>query len=476
MSAVTDRSSSARHPDPDAPAGSPAEAPHTLRQPAPRTLSLFDQLGLWGNLGVSLLGPVGAIYLLQPGAGAPLSLLAAFTALVLGTLLGSLLIGLAAVPGAQTGAPSMVLLRGLLGARLSYLPTLLNVAQLIGWTVFEIVVITSAAQQLLPWHGARWPYVLLAGLGTVAMALRPLGAVRVLRRYALGAVVLATVYLFAQLLRNPLPSTTKGSWGGFWLACDVAIAVAVSWVPLASDYSRHSRSVRAAFLGGFAGYAVTQIAYYALGLIALSTVVRASADASVLQHDMFAAFVAVPVGWLAFGVIILRELDQSFADTYSTVVSIQNLRPGLDRRILAVAVGGLATVAALTLDINAYYNFLALLGSVFVPMFAVFVVDYFLLRRHRRWDLAENAPARWAMLAPWLLGFATYQYINPGYLGWWVRWWNAVRGAVGWQPTSWLSASIAAFTVAAVATVAIAPLDRRLARAREPVGTGASGR
>jgi nucleobase:cation symporter-1, NCS1 family len=458
MPAVTDRPFTG---PPDAQhAASVAEAPHTLLQPAPRALSLLDQLGLWGNLGVSLLGPVGAIYLLQPAGVAPLSLVAAFSALVVGTVLGSLLIGLAAIPGAQTGAPSMVLLRGLLGARLSYLPTLLNVLQLIGWTVFEIVVITSAAQQLLPWHGARWPYVLIAGLGTTAMALRPLGAVRVLRRYALGAVLLATVYLFGQLLRHPLPSATKGSWAGFWLACDVAVAVAVSWVPLASDYSRHSRTVRGAFLGGFAGYAITQIAYYALGLIALSTVVRASADAGVLQHDMFAAFVAVPVGWLAFGVLILRELDQSFADTYSTVVSIQNLRPSLDRRGLAVALGGLATALALTLNIGAYYNFLVLLGSVFVPMFAVFAVDYFLLRGERPWDLSESAPPRWAMLVPWLLGFATYQLINPGYIGWWVRWWDEVRDTVGWQPAHWLSASGASFGVAALATVALAPLQR----------------
>ena len=73
------------------------------------------------------------------------------------------MVAAAAVPGAQTGAPSMVLLRGLFGRRLSYLPTLVNVVQLIGWSVFEIVVIAAAAEQLLPWHGAplaltsSWP-------------------------------------------------------------------------------------------------------------------------------------------------------------------------------------------------------------------------------------------------------------------------------------------------------------------------------
>ena len=40
-----------------------------LLEPAPRSLRLIDQLGLWGNLGVSLLGFTGAIFVLVPLAG-----------------------------------------------------------------------------------------------------------------------------------------------------------------------------------------------------------------------------------------------------------------------------------------------------------------------------------------------------------------------------------------------------------------------
>src|SRR3954462_12760509 len=101
---------------------------------------------------------------------------------------------------------------------------------------------------------------------------------------------------------------------------------------------------------------------------------------------MFGAFIAVPVGWLAFGVLVARELDQSFADSYSTVVAVQNVLPRFDRRILAVLVGALATGLALAADINRYPNFLALLGSVFVPLTAVLLVHYFLGRR-RHWDV-----------------------------------------------------------------------------------------
>jgi nucleobase:cation symporter-1, NCS1 family len=437
------------------------EVPLTLDEPAPKVLGWLDQIGLWGNLGVTLLAPVGAAYVLLAGTGGGrLSFVAAGIAVVVGTVFGALMVAAAAVPGAQTGAPSMVLMRGLFGRELSYLPTAINVLQLLGWTVFEIVVIASAAQQLLPWHAHRWPYVLTAGLLTAVMTIRPLGAVRVLRRYALGAVVVTTIYLFIQLLREPVPSLTHGSWSGFGAAADVTIAVAVSWAPLASDYTRHARSSRSAFGGVLIGYTVTQVAGYLLGLVALATVVQAS-DSN-LQHDMFGAFIAVPVGWLAFGVLVLRELDESFADGYSAVVSLQNVWPRVDRRLFTVAVCGLATIGALALNINDYVNFLTLLASVLVPLVAVFLVDYFGSRGRRTWDVSVAAPSRPLMLAPWVLGFVVYQLINPGYVGWWARAWTHVGSWLHLTVAAWMSASLLSFAVAALAT-----LPSVIARRRE---------
>jgi nucleobase:cation symporter-1, NCS1 family len=451
----------------DSPVGTTArgEVPLTLSEPAPKVLGWLDQIGLWGNLGVTILAPVGAVSVLYPISGLRLSFLAAGAAVVVGTIFGALLIAAAAVPGAQTGAPSMVLMRGLFGRRLSYLPTAINVLQLLGWTVFEIVVIASAAQQLFPWHAHRWPYVVIAGVVTAAMTIRPLGVVRVLRRYALGAVVLTTTYLFIQLLRHPLPSLTHGSWSGFWAGADVAIAVAVSWAPLASDYTRHARSPRSAFGGAMVGYTITQVAGYALGLVALATVVRAG-DVN-LQRDMFGAFIAVPVGWLAFGVLVLRELDESFADGYSAVVSLQNVWPRVDRRLFTIAVCGLATVGALALNINNYVNFLLLLASVLLPLTAVFLVDYYGTRRLRAWDVSAVAPARPIMVAPWLLGFAVYQLIDPSAGGWWASWWTHVDGWLHFTVATWMSASLLSFAIAALATVPLVVARRRQATTQE---------
>ncbi|MFN2561489.1 MAG: cytosine permease [Jatrophihabitans sp.] len=434
-----------------------AEAPLTLDQPAPRALRLIDQLGMWGNLGVSLLGFTGAIYVLYPLGTTALSLAAAFTALVLGTLLGSAAISVAGAIGTETGAPSMVLLRGLFGARVSWLPTVLNVVQLLGWTSFELVTISTALHQISD-GVPRWVYVLAGGVVTTGLALYPLSWIRLLRRYVTVAVVIALGYLAVQLLRNPLPSWGHGSWSGFWIAVDTVIGVGVSWVPVAADYTRHSKSVRDTVAGTFVGYSVTQIACYAIGLITLVTVAKGDAN------QIFGSFMAIPVGTLAFAVLAIREVDQSFVDTYSTAVSVQNLRPRWDRRVLATVIGVLATVFALVLNVNDYANFLLLIGSVFVPLLGVLAVDYYVVSR-REWDLSETSPARSTMLAPWLLGFIAYQLINAGYVGWWSRGWTRIDSWLHFTPTTWMSASLVSFAVSAVATVPVGLL-RRGGRAR----------
>jgi putative hydroxymethylpyrimidine transporter CytX len=437
------------------PAGRHAEVARTLAEPVPQALSLLDQFGLWGNLGVSLLGFTGAIFVLQPGgAGTPgLSLAAALAAIVAGTLLGTLPVALAGLPGTRTGAPAMVLLRGLFGARLSYLPTALNILQCVGWGVFELVTIATAAHTVAP-ALPKTAYVLIAGVATALLTIRPLGAIRVLRKYATAAVLVVLLYLFVQLIRHPLPAFTHGSWSGYWAATDTVVAVAISWGPLAADYTRHSRTPRAAFAGALAGYSVTQVLCYIIGLLALVTVARGNPD------HIYGAFIALPVGSLGFAILAARELDQSFANVYSTAVSVQNLRPLWDRRLLAGAIAAVTTAGALWLNIADYENFLTLIGSVFVPMSAVLIVDYFLVSRGR-WDLSAGARPRWLMLVPWAAGFVMYQLVNPGYVSWWASAWTSFGHDIGFTPASWMSASILSFAVAAAVTVAAGPLRRR---------------
>ena len=177
------------------------EAPLTLTTEPPRSLRFADQLALWANLGISLFGPLtGALIATTAG-----SLGLALVAIVVGCGLGAILLGASAVIGAATGAPAMVSLRGLVGRRGSVVPTLLNIAQNVGWATMEIIVISTAAVAVLG-QSWRWPFVILAGAAATVMAIRPLGSVRLLRKIMVWLVLAASVYLFAQVLLQPRQS------------------------------------------------------------------------------------------------------------------------------------------------------------------------------------------------------------------------------------------------------------------------------
>jgi nucleobase:cation symporter-1, NCS1 family len=429
----------------------------TLDTTPPRPLGLVDQIALWGSFGMSLLLPVAAVFVLRPFGVPPMSLPAAMTAVVVGSVLGAAALGLAAVPGAVTGAPAMVLLRGLFGRRGSAVPTALNLMQCVGWACLEVLIIGEAATRLTD-PSLRPLWTIIAGAIAIVMAIWPLGLVRQLRRWAVWLVLLASTYLLVALVRQGLPAVGDGSWSGFWLGVDVVVALPISWAPLAADYARHSRSSAAAFGGAFVGYGVACIAYFTLGLLALVTVVTGD---TVLTEDVVAGLVAVPLGTLAVVVLLLGETDKAFGNIYSTAMSVQNLAPRLDRRVLAVAVGAVAIGVALLIDVVAYENFLFLLGSVFVPLFAVVVVEFFVVRRQSQWDVSPSARGTWAYAIPWVLGFVTYQAVNPGTVSWWASWWASARETIEFAPETWMSASLLSFAVAAVGTVAITPLSRR---------------
>ncbi|MEV7012970.1 cytosine permease [Streptosporangium sp. NPDC051022] len=437
-----------------------AEAPLTLDQAPPKTLGMLDQGAFWANLGVSLLGFSFALFLINPLLDDnPLTFGAALLAALVGSLIGTAMVGLAAVPGVQTGRPAMVLLRGLFGAKLSYVPTVLNIIQMIGWGAFELWVVAMGAQAIF---GSSVPYAvwaIAAGALTTALTIYPLGAIRLLRRFVTVGVVISIAW-FAVIFLRDTPAQSGGSWDAFAAAVDFVVALSVSWVPVAADYARHSRSTRAAFTGVVGGYTLGQVACLAVGVYAV-----ALAGHGAVQNEptaVFAPFVAAPLGALFFGILVLRETDQSFANVYSTAMSLQNLMPKVDRRVFSVAIGVLTTAVALVVDVNSYGAFLSIIGAVFVPMLGVLAVDYFLLGGGRDWDTSQDAPSRWLMVLPWALGFVTWWLLAASsQVSWWAAIWDGVRDAVGFTRQPWMSASVGAFLVAGLVTLALGALRRR---------------
>src|SRR5947208_1921386 len=159
----------------------------------------------------------------------------------------------------------------------------------------------------------------------------------------------------------------------------------VSWLPLAADYNRFGRRGVSSAAGTFWGYAVGNFWFYALG--ALLVLGAGLTDTS--PAGLGTAIASLAGGGVVLLALLVGETDEAFADVYSAAVSSQNLQERIPQRgaVIAIAAAGVGLAAWLglrpTVALGDYESFLFLLGSVFVPLFGVFVADHFLLRGRR---------------------------------------------------------------------------------------------
>ncbi len=378
---------------------------------ANRILGPVDYGVLWFSLGVGLLVLAAGALLTAPpealGLGLPLS--QALVAIAVGSIAGSALLGVSGLPGSRGGIPTMVTLRPVLGARGSYIPSGLNVLQLLGWTGFELFIMAHAASQATgPFLGAATPlpFLLLFAIWCTVLALGgPLVVLRQwLERFGIWLVVASSLWITWRLVDNPVVASALAQpWRGdvpMALALDIVIAMPISWWPLISDYSRFARRRQGAAVGTIIGYTLANAWFYGLGA-ALVFVSPAG--------DPIAGIVAVAFGAFALLPILVDETDNAFANIYSSAVSVQNIAPRASQGRLILAVGAVGTALALyfvavgPIASWGYSHFLLLIGALFVPLLGILISHQLLPGR------TAGAPStRGAGFIAWGLGIATY--------------------------------------------------------------------
>jgi putative hydroxymethylpyrimidine transporter CytX len=362
--------------------------------------------------------------LLVPFLGLPEALLA----IVAGSVLGCIPLALVGMAGAREGVPGMVLFRPVLGVRGSYVPSVLNIVTLVGWTGFELWAMSLVANRVVHLGYGVW----LSIVAVVCTALALGGPVVVVRRWLerFGAWVIGAVGLWITV--RILTTADLGAiWnapgtGGlhFLLAVDLVIVMPVSWLPLVADYNRFAKSGVTSGLGTFAGYAIGNAWFYALGAL---LVLSAGLPSFAGPGDLGSAIASLAGGWVVLLALLVGETDEAFADIYSSAVSSQNVSERIRQRpaVLCVAAAGVGLAAWLggrpSLAVGNYEQFLFLLGSVFVPLFGVFVADHFLLRNRPADLFAVGALPRfrWRAVVPWVAGFLLYQWSVPTALPGW---------------------------------------------------------
>lgn len=414
-----------------------------------RRLRAFDFAVLWGDLAVSLLVMVAGS-LLVPGLGTQEALLA----IIVGTAIGTVLLSLAGIAGSDTGAPTMVALRGTMGVRGSYLPSAINVLQLVGWAALEIIIMAQAAKALsneyLGFSGYYFWLMFFGVVGTLMAMGGPIVVVReFLQKFGVWIVLAAGAWLTFHLfdaydVGEIWRRDGAGGWPNFWQGVDVVVALPVSWLPLVCDYSRFARHAGSAAIGTYIGYALANAWFFFLGMMYVQAL---QTDTVGFIDALVGMLIPMALGWLALIVLLFGETDEAFANIYSTAVSIQNLLPWLKQRLLALLVGAVAIVVAISIDLVQYENFLLLIGGVFVPVFGIFLTDYYLLRG-RRYEVAqlyETSGRYWyasgfgfVAIAVWFSGFFVYAVAaqppwllqNLDFVSWAPTWMTHVGGTI----------------------------------------------
>jgi NCS1 family nucleobase:cation symporter-1 len=181
--------------------------------------------------------------------------------------------------------------------------------------------------------------------------------------------------------------------------------------------------------------------------------------------DVITALVTLPAGAIALFVLLVDEVDEAYANVYSTTMAAHNLIGHVDRRWISVVIGVLATGLALLVDLGNYTQFLYLIGSVFIPLFAVAIADFFLVSK-MRWDVSDTARFRWPPALAWVCGFVAYQLVNPGTVGRWSPFWQDLQSRLfnGQPVPGWLGATYTSIIISMLAAILFGRLGRSRAR------------
>lgn len=360
-----------------------------MTQPAIHRRLSTPTLGLiWFGASVSLAEILTGTFF------APLGLEQGLAAILVGHIIGCILFWLVAYVSAKTGASAMGAATRSFGHAGSNLFAVANVIQLVGWTAIMVVSGAAAANLLVPLLGeAGWCVV----IGALIVLWIAIGVKRMGRVQSFAAVLLLILtFVASSAVFGGTPITPSGDESlSFGAAVELAVAMPLSWLPVVGDYTREAKKPGAGAAVATAAYFVGSCWMFAIGL---GCALFAGSD------DIAAVMAQAGLGVVGILVVVLSTVTTTFLDAQSAGVSAESIHPKLNARICGVIAAVVGTALAIFAPVSNFEEFLYLIGSVFAPMAAIVIADYFIAHRDRS-DVAVD----WRNIVLWVLGFVLYR-------------------------------------------------------------------
>ena len=352
--------------------------------------SVFDNALIWFGAGVSIAEILTGTYF------APLGFSKGLAAIILGHVIGCIMLFLAGIIGGNVRESAMETVKMSFGQKGSLLFAFLNVLQLVGWTAIMIYDGSLAANSAL--GAGTWVWSLVIGaliIVWIFIGITNLGKINTVAMSALFilTLILCKVIFFSGNAAAGLSSDAMT----FGAAVELGVAMPLSWLPLISDYTREAENPFKATLASAVTYGIVSTWMYVIGM---------GAAIFTGEYDIALIMVKAGLGIAALLIIVFSTVTTTFLDAYSAGISSETLSAKVDGKKVAILVTVIGTAAAIVYPMDNITNFLYLIGSVFAPMIAIQIADYFILKKNR-----NGMEICTSNLVIWLIGFLLYRYL-----------------------------------------------------------------
>jgi putative hydroxymethylpyrimidine transporter CytX len=351
--------------------------------------SVFDNALIWFGAAVSLAEILTGTYF------APLGFQKGVTAILLGHLIGCTLFYFAGRIGGEVRKSSMETVKMSFGQKGSVFFALLNIFQLVGWTAIMIYDGAFAAEGAL--HAGTWLWCIVIGGLIIVWILIGVKNLGKLNLAAMSALFILTVILCAVIFKGNAVGTSAGESISFGAAVELSVAMPLSWLPLISDYTRTAEKPRKAAAASAVVYGIVSCWMYLIGM-----------SAAIFTGETSIALIMVKAGMGIAGllIIVLSTVTTTFMDAYSAGVSTESVWPKLNEKWIGIGAAVIGTIAAMVYPMDNITNFLYFIGSVFAPMIAIQIADYFILKKD-----ASESTFNVRNLILWAVGFVLYRIL-----------------------------------------------------------------
>ena len=352
--------------------------------------SVRDNALIWFGAGVSLAEILTGTYYAGMGFAR------GFSAIVLGHLIGAFLMYAAGLIGGREEKSAMETVAMSFGKKGAAIFAALNVLQLFGWTAIMIYDGALAANGIFA--AGRWFWALVIGgliLVWIRVGLKNLGY---LSTVSMGALLILSLILFGIIfLKGHGEMEILPDAMSFGAAVELAVAMPLSWLPLISDYTREAEKPEKATAASVIVYSAVSIFMYVIGM---------GAAAYAGESDIASILVKAGLGLAGLLIVVLSTVTTTFLDAYSAGVSATAISDRLQEMPCALAAGIFGTAAAILFPMDDITDFLYLIGSVFAPMIAIQIADYYVLKKKETMELFNRKN-----LVIWVIGFIVYRLL-----------------------------------------------------------------